>query len=139
MFITVQLPHNYKEGSDLEGHLHWTPCDRGNEENGATVGWKADYSWANRVTAFAASATIDLSDACSGTDDLHEKTASVTITGTGKEISSMLLIRLYRSDTGADDTWAGTSNAQSPAILELDFHFEIDSLGSDLERSKDPP
>ena len=137
--FTCQIPHNYKEGSDLKPHLHWTPCDRGNEEDGNTVGWKIDYSWANYDTTFTSSATIDLSDACSGIDDQHEKTDSGTITGTNKTISGVLQIRLYRSDTGADDTWVGVTAALSPAILEFDLHYEIDSLGSDLELVKDAP
>jgi len=137
--FTCQIPHNYKEGSDIKPHIHWTPCDRGNEENGNAVGWKIDYLWANQNTAFAASATIDLTDNCSGTDDQHELTDSGTITGTGKTISSILVIRLYRSDTGDDDTWVGATAALSPAILEFDLHYEIDSLGSDLELTKDAP
>lgn len=137
--FTCQIPHNYKEGSDLKPHLHWTPCDRGNEENGNTVGWKIDYSWANTDAAFVSSATIDLSDACSGIDDQHELTDSGTITGTNKTISSVLQIRLYRSDTGADDIWVGATAALSPAILEFDLHYEVDSLGSDLELVKDAP
>lgn len=137
--FTCQIPHNYKEGSDIKPHLHWTPGDRGNEEDGNTVGWKIDYSWANFDAAFASSATVDLSDACSGIDDQHEKTDSGTITGTNKAISGILQIRLYRSDTGADDTWVGATAALSPAILEFDLHYEIDSFGSDLELVKDAP
>ncbi len=136
VFFTCQVPHNYLEGSDLLPHLHWTPGDRGNEENGATVGWKIDVSWANRGVVFPASETISLSDACTGTDDLHEKTASGNMSGTNKTISGVIQGRLYRSDTGADDTWAGAIAAQSPIILEIDFHYEIDGLGSDLERTK---
>ena len=137
--FTCQIPHNYKEGSDLKPHLHWTPCDRGNEENGNTVGWKIDYSWANADATFASSATVDLSDACSGIDDQHEQTDSGTITGTNKNISGLLQIRLYRSDTNADDTWVGVTAALSPAILEFDLHYEIDGFGSDLELVKDAP
>ncbi len=137
--FTCQIPHNYKEGSDIKPHIHWTPCDRGNEENGNTVGWKIDYSWANSDAVFASSTTVDLSHACSGTDDQHEMTDSGTITGTNKDISGVLQIRLYRSDTNADDTWVGATTALSPAILEFDLHYEIDSLGSDLELVKDAP
>ncbi len=136
VFVSCQVPHSYKQGSDVYFHIHWTPCDRGNEENGAYVGWKADYTWANIHGTFAATSTVDLSDACSGTDHYHEISPSVQTTGTGKTISSMLMIRLYRSDTGTDDTWAGTTNAQSPALLEFDIHYEIDTVGSRSELNK---
>ncbi len=43
------------------------------------------------------------------------------------------MLKIYRSDTGTDDTWAGTSAAQSPGLLEVDFHHEIDTMGSRQE------
>jgi hypothetical protein len=128
--FTVQLPHNYKEGEDIYVHVHWTPGDRGNEESGNTVGWKIDYSWANRYENFPDMQTIDLSSACDGTDHKHQKTSSVAISGTGKEISSMLVCNIRRSDTGTDDTWASILSGQLPLFLEIDFHYPIDMVGS---------
>ena len=134
IFFSCQLPHTYKEGTNLRCHVHWTPCDRGNEESGAYVGWKLDYSWASLNNgAFPASATISMSDTCTGTDDYHEVSAGLTeLDGTNQTISSMLICRLYRTDTGADDTWTGTTT-EAPALLQFDFHHEIDSPGSEIE------
>lgn len=132
-YFTVQLPHLYKEGTSLYAHVHWTPKDRGNEENGKTVAWKLDYSWANYDGNFGASATVDLTDTCDGTDHKHQMTPNVEIVGTSKTISSMLICKIYR-DTG--DSWAGTIAAQSPALLEVDFHFSSDTLGSRLIGTK---
>lgn len=129
-YFTVQLPHSYKQGTDIHAHIHWTPGLRGNEENGATVGWKVDYAWANIDGTFGAMATADLSDACDGTDNKHQMTPVGVLTGTNKTISSMLICNVKRTDTGADDTWAGTLSGQLPMILEIDFHYEIDTLGS---------
>ena len=135
IYFSCQIPHTYKEGTNIRAHVHWTPADRGNEESGNYVGWKLDYSWANiNGTAFGASAVIDMSDTCAGTDDYHEVSAGLTeLTGTGMTISSMLICRLFRSDTGTDDTWVGTTGAQSPLLLQFDFHHEIDSAGSRVE------
>jgi len=128
--FTIQLPHSYKQGTDITAHVHWTPGPRGNEESGATVGWKINYSWANIGGAFGTMATADLSDACAGTDHIHQMTPEATITGTSKEISSMLMCNIKRTATGADDTWAGTVSGQLPLLLEIDFHYQIDTLGS---------
>ena len=130
--FTIQLPHGYKQGTDISVHLHWTPGDRGNEENGATVGWKVDYSWANADGTFGAMATADLSDACDGTDHKHQMTPEVVLDGhtAGKSISSMLICNVRRSDTGTDDTWASAVSGQLPLLLEVDFHFELDTIGS---------
>ncbi len=129
-FVSCQIPHSYAQGENIRVHVHWSPCDRGNEESGSYVGWKADITWANISGVFASTTTYDLSDMCTGTDDYHEITADVEMSGAGKSISSMLMCRIYRSDTGADDTWVGTLNAQSPALLEMDFHFPKDAYGS---------
>jgi hypothetical protein len=128
--FTVQLPHSYKLGTDISVHIHWTPGARGNEENGATVGWKVDYSWANIDGAFGTMATADLSDACDGTDHKHQMTPAVAITGTGKTISSMLLCNIKRTDTGTDDTWATNTSGNRPLLLEIDFHYQIYTMGS---------
>ena len=130
--FTVQLPHSYKTGEDIKVHLHWTPGTRGNEENGNLVGWKVDYTWANIDGAFAAMATADLQDACNGVDWEHNMTPEVTIDGhtAAKGISSMLICNVRRTDTGTDDTWASSTTGQLPLLLEIDFHFPIDTLGS---------
>ncbi len=128
VFFTVQIPHSYEEGTDIEPHIHWTPADRGNEEIGTIVMWKLDYSWANQQGVFAPSATVSMSATCSGVDSRHQYADGNMIYGAGKTISSMLVCRLWRSATG--DTWAGTTSAQSPAVLEFDFHFQLDTRGS---------
>lgn len=134
--FTVQLPHSYKTGSDIKCHIHWTPGARGNEESGATVGWKIDYTWASINANFGVMATLDLSDACDGTDWKHQMTPDVTITGTDKGISSMLICNVKRTDTGTDDTWASTTSGQLPLLLEIDFHYQIDTVGSRESSSK---
>lgn len=128
--FSVQLPHSYKTGENIYVHVHWTPGTRGNEENGNKVGWKIDYTWANINAAFGSMDTLDLSDACDGTDHVHQMTPDVAITGTSKGISSMLLCNIKRTDTGTDDTWAGTTTGNLPLLMEIDFHFPIDTVGS---------
>lgn len=133
--FVVQLPHSYS-GGDIKVHLHWTPAGRGNEEIGKTVGWKLHYTWANIGGNFPDIQEIDLSDACDGTDWKHQMTEDVTITATDKHISSMLLCNLTRTDTGTDDTWATNSSGNLPLILEVDFHYPIDTFGSRTSSSK---
>lgn len=130
--FTVQIPHSYKTGEDIKVHIHWTPGARGNEENGKFVGWKVDYSWANIGSTFGNMSTADLSDACEGTDHKHQMTPEVTIDGhtAAKGISSMLVCNVKRTDTGADDDWASSTSGQLPMLLEIDFHFPIDTVGS---------
>jgi len=133
VFFTCQLPHSYKQGTDLEAHVHWTPRQRGVTESGKTVHWELDYSWADINGAFGVAANIDLHDTVDGTDDKHQVAGSTTISASGNMISSMLICRLWRNST---DSWAGASNANSPVVLEFDLHFEIDIAGSREEYVK---
>lgn len=132
----VQMPHSYKEGSNIFIHVHWTPGTRGNEESGATVGWKIDYSWANIGDNFGDMQTADLSDACDGTDHKHQMSPDIEISGVGKHISSMLMCNIRRSDTGTDDTWAGTASGELPLLLEVDIHYESETIGSRQRTAK---
>lgn len=134
--FTCQMPHGWKVGSDIHVHIHWTPGTRGAAENGHTVGWKIEYSWASIDGVFVAMATVDLSDACDGTDHKHQMTTDVTISGLNHSLSSMLLCNVRRTDTGADDTWASAASGQLPFLLEIDFHFEMDTVGSRSRLSK---
>ncbi len=63
-------------------------------------------------------------------------TPAVAITGTSKTISSMLVCNVKRTDTGADDTWVSAVSGQLPLLLEIDFHFEMDTLGSNTGSAK---
>jgi hypothetical protein len=127
---SCQMPHTYKEGSDLHFHIHWTPAEYGAAESGALVGWKIDYTAANINGVYGPTATVDLSDACSGVNHQHEITSDVLVSGAGLKISHIIMVRIYRSDTGGDDTWASVAADESPALLEFDIHFEINMLGS---------
>jgi hypothetical protein len=134
--FTIQLPHSYKHGTSIYVHVHWTPGANGSTESGRLVGWKLDYTWANINGAFASMATADLQDACNGVNHEHNMTPDVEIAGTGKTVSSMLVCNIKRTDTGTDDTWAGTGSGSLPMLLEIDFHFQIDTVGSRQRTSK---
>jgi hypothetical protein len=134
VFFTVQLHHNYEQGTTLYPHVHWTPAGRGNEENGKTVAWKVDVAVGVVGSEFAEPVTVDMTDACSGTDNHHELSPSTaTLSGSGLKVSTILLCRLYRD---AGDTWAGTVSGQLPLLLQFDIHIKIDSVGSDEINTK---
>ena len=132
-FMEVQLPHGYKAGTDIKPHLHWTPGPNGVAESGNAVGWKMDYSISGINETFPVSAQLDLSDPCDGTDDKHQLAGGAAIPGTGLAESDVLLIRLFRSDTGTDDTWGGSGTGNLPMVVSVDVHVELEKLGSDNE------
>lgn len=121
-FFVVQIPHTYKEGSNITPHIHWTP-----EDNGAgNVRWVLTYSWANVGSAFPAESTDTQVFACDTVTDKHQVDGFTAISGTGKTISSMLLCSIQREDSDASDTY----DSKDAYLLEIDFHFEKDTVGS---------
>jgi hypothetical protein len=133
VFFTVQIPHTYKEGTNLMAHVHWTPRARGVAENGNTVFWRLDYSLTNVDANFPASSTQNLHDTCTGVNEKHEITSSQSISGVGVTISAMLVCRLYRA---AGDTWSLNTAGNRPVLLEIDFHYQKNSTGSRAESVK---
>jgi len=130
--FVVQLPHGYS-GGNIKVHIHWTPGSRGVAENGKVVAWKIHYTWVNIGDNFADMQVLDLSDACDGVNYKHQMTSEVTIAA-NKNISSMLLCNIQRTTAG--DSWSSTNSGQLPLILEVDFHYPIDTIGSRTSSSK---
>lgn len=126
LFFSVQLPHTWKEGTDIGPHVHWAPKDT---DTGDVV-WALEYTWANRDATFPATTTISTpADAGDGTAYKHQHVYFSDISGAGKEISSMLVCRIYR-DVSEDDY------DNDAFLLEVDFHYQIDTTGSLTEDAK---
>jgi hypothetical protein len=49
------------------------------------------------------------------------------ISGAGQKISSMLVCRLFRDATGSGET---DDYPETAGLLEFDFHYRADSVGS---------
>lgn len=129
VFFSVQLPHNWKEGSPIYPHIHWSPQAA---TSGAVV-WGLEYTWVNYDATtpiqFPNTTIITATSAAvaSGDVDKHLITAfnSITPSATQNKISSILMCRLYRKSSDAADNYTGNA-----AVLSFDFHYEIDGVGS---------
>lgn len=116
--LAVQLPHTWEEASNITPHVHWSPVDT----NTGTVRWGLEYSWANMDGTFGAPSTIYAEDAGDGTAWKHQVKDFSALDATGKTISSMIVCRLFRDADHANDTYDNDA-----ALLECDFHYEIDT------------
>lgn len=131
LYFSTQMPHNYKPGSNLEAHVHWTPHSRGVAENGNTVNWRVELAAATINGTFPATTTFDCTATCDGTNDKHQyQDATASMSGTGLSFSHMIVGRVYRL---AGDSWSTNTAGNRPALLELDFHYEIDKPGTQAE------
>lgn len=95
VYIIGQMPHGYWEGSDIVPHIHW----RQTESTEPT--WTLEYKWFNvgdeiptsftTITASTGGKPYD-----SGT--IHQVSSFGEVDGTGKRLSSVLLMKVYRND-----------------------------------------
>lgn len=126
VFFVMELPHTYKEGTGLEAHVHFVYSVN---SVGEQVRWGLEYTWANLDGAFPGSSTIYvLTEASNNDAGYHREASFPTIDGSGKKICSMLLCRLFRNSSHADDTF--TENVY---LLAIDAHYRLDSFGSSQE------
>lgn len=131
----AQLPHGYKEGTDIFPHLHWTP----RTTKAGNIEWNLDYTWVNYDSttplAFPATTTSTVVETGGFTERTHHitslTTANAGLNGSGKKVSSILICRLWRNSGNAADTYASDAG-----LLSLDFHYEIDTVGSRLQYIK---
>lgn len=139
LFFAAQLPHTYKEGTDIRVHVHWSPAIGG--AAGEFVKWGLEYTWVNINGTYGNTAIItsDASSADAATTsedasmvaDKHYVTKIGVISGAGQTISSMLVCRVFRNSSHADDDLA-----EDAFGLEIDFHHQVDTMGSRQELIK---
>lgn len=135
MFFECQIPHAYDEGTTIIPHVHWTPD--GNGGAGNVVSWGLEYTWANIGAVFAnttiISGNVHMPADAALVNRKHYTTHLTTISGVGKTISSMLVCRVFRDAAGVlkPDTYVNDA-----LLLEIDFHIEVNSLGSRIELVK---
>lgn len=132
LYFTAQMPHAWNEGTAIMPHIHWTAAtDVGIDK----VVWGLEYTWANVGEVFSVPAIITGSNPVATYAPVaafeHAITSLGPITAPGKTLSSMLVCRIFRQAADSADTFAADAG-----LLEIDFHFQIDSDGSNEEYEK---
>lgn len=127
----IQLPHSYKEGSNVTVHVHlYIP----NDVTGGTIKMSCTYTWANINSTSAISETTITGTVIRTAGQGISNNAILSfpaITGTGKTISSIIAFRLLRDAGDASDTFGS-----SVWVKSIDAHFEKDTEGSRTETTK---
>jgi len=134
LYFEVQMPHSWKVGSDIEAHVHWLPNVAATVTD--KVSWGLEYTWSNVGDTFGNTTIISgdtIAHGSTAVANSHCITELGDIDATGKTLSSMLMCRVFRDATGS----LGTDDYASLAsLLEIDFHYQIDALGSKSEYVK---
>jgi len=119
VYGSFEIPHTYKEGTDLEVHLHWSP----DSTNTGNCVFNFAYTIANMNGTFGAEATKTFTQAGSGTINKHQYVSNNTnIDGSALYIGGIIVFALSRP-TG--DAFTGNAFLHSIGV-----HYEIDTMGS---------
>ena len=135
IFFNMQMPHAWLLESDIHIHVHWIAITTGSADE--KVRWGLEYTKANVNSVFGATDTIYAEDpedppSTTPTADTHYLSEFSAIDMTGDELSTVLICRLFRNSSHANDTYGGTAG-----LLYIDAHYQVDSFGSDEELVKD--
>lgn len=127
LVFNCQIPHKAKAGSTAKLHMHWEQPDDSDYE--FLVQYRIQKNGEAKDTSWSTAATVDMTNNVftyvSGT--LIQITELLEVDLTDVPISSLIQVQLTRNDT-----ISGTDIE----ALAVDFHFEIDSLGSSTEYVK---
>jgi hypothetical protein len=127
--FTIDMPHNYKEGTDIIFNVHWAFR---NDEVGTKVRWRLTTSWANEGVAFPASSNLwALSNESNNDNSVHQVTKFSAISGVGKNITSSILCYLQRNSSNALDTYTDVAILVSVSML-----YQVDAPGSIYQWAK---
>ena len=121
MFFTGQLPHTWVQGTDIEPHVHYV---RPVNDTG-TVVWGLEYTWQNMQGVFGETKTVYSYNPVESLANKHIYQSFGLISGKGKEVSSMLVCRIFRDAANPLDTYN-----HDVGLLEVDFHIKNNSIGS---------
>lgn len=120
VLFSIQLPHDYVEGSNLHPHVHFATKTGGS----GNIKWVLEYCKASINGVFAPTALIEATHALSSeTARTHRMTEFAEISGAGLTISAMLHFRLAR-DVGVAGNYAA-----AVSFFEFDLHYQIDRWG----------
>lgn len=138
LYFIAQMPHSWA-GTAIKPHVHWTPATTSDGNPASqTVEWGMEYTWADIGSTYGNTAfvygkvhTPADADVVAGKHYLTPLT-DITPSGDQDGLSSMLICRIFRNATDAtDDTYEADAG-----LLEIDFHYEVNTLGSRSELSK---
>lgn len=118
---SLELLHDWKEGSDISPHVHWMPSDA----TAGNVKFSLGYRWWNRGDTMPAETVMTSTQAGGGVQHRSLASAFGPIVGTGKTIGSRFVFRIFRDPADVDDTYAGHAIA-----LDFGLHYQKDTAGS---------
>ncbi|MEI7539315.1 MAG: hypothetical protein WCJ36_00905 [Candidatus Saccharibacteria bacterium] len=125
---TIEMVHGYKEGTDIEVHLH-IATNGTNDATARKVKYTVYYTWANPGTVsnqFIAesSLTAELDIPANTLDKSSLYLTMGNITGTNMKVGAQVKFRIKRV------TGTGTEPIDNPFVDMVGIHYQTDTIGS---------
>jgi len=128
LFFWLQIPHSWREGTPIYPHIHWSPMTSG----AGDVAWNIKYTVAKIGDPFPVTYEDLIFATAAGVALEHQFSFFSPIVMTGNLISTMIGCRLKRNATD----WLGDTYEDLAALLEFDFHYQLNTPGSRQELLK---
>lgn len=126
-YIIAQLPHAWKQGSEIRPHIHWI------QNQNLNIPWSLQYRIQTNGAATTVpwtTITLDQQAYTYTSGDLNQiNYSSTNIDMTGCTLSCIIQFKLARDVS--EDVYTGDAQ-----VYEFDLHYQIDTLGSQDEFSK---
>lgn len=128
LYSTFHIPHDYAPGTALYIHIHW--ADASASPTGV-VRWGFEYAFAkgHGQEAFPVTRTVYVEQSATGSYKHMVAEISTGILGTAAEVDGLLLVRIFRDATHANDTCPAAVFA-----FTCDVHYQSDRVAT-LNRS----
>ena len=122
IYFSFAMPPDWKEGGNITPVIHWCPVDA----SSGNVEWGLEYIWTEKDDIIGNSTIVSTIDSTDSTADKHHEAVFSGISGSGKEVGSIVTCRLFRDVTTASDY------AQQALLLDIEIWYIKDSIGSDI-------
>jgi hypothetical protein len=129
LYIQCQLPHTYKEGSQVNFHVHFqTPTF----ELATSITLGIEYTWYNVGDTIPNTTITELSQLCPAANTHSIFSFGFLVGNADKRISSIISMRVYRVSGLAGNYSGGVR------VISMDFHVQNDTTSGSLSQfSKD--
>lgn len=133
LYGSIELPHDYMEGTSLVLHVHW--ATNSTDATGGGVRWECEYSLANPTDGSAETYTASVQSTQTVAAGNRQYTTNsfdiATITNVGGTISTLFSFTIRRLGTDGADTYPVSAFIKSFAL-----HIQKDTIGSNGQNTK---
>lgn len=123
LFLWTQMPHGWREGTDIYPHIHW--CAE--TAAAGNVVWALEYTLADSDggAVFPATTTLSVTVPTTAAALVALRANWASISMVGQSISTLIGCRIYRDTGNPADNYGAKACG-----LDVDFHYQLDTPGS---------